>query len=136
MRLAVRSGFTCVREIALSEQIPFDEDPDPDDPIGLPYAEFLQGIDMLRFSGYPMERTPEEAWPHFRGWRINYEATVYALAYQIDAVPAPWSGPRRRPGQRVSVRSPIDRRPTVPGEPKVEEYAGKAQLPPVVTLIE
>jgi len=116
-RLAVRAGFSCVREIAKSERIPFDDDPNPDDPIGLSFAEFNQGIDMLRHVGYPMERTPQEAWPHFRGWRINYESTVYALAYQIDAVPAPWSGPRRRPGQRVTVRSPIDRRPTVPEPP-------------------
>jgi hypothetical protein len=112
IRLAIRSGFTCMREIAASERVPFDDDPDPDGEIGLSYAEFCQGIDLLRYANYPMERTAPEAWPHFRGWRINYEQTVYALAYQIDAVPAPWSGPRRRPGQRMTVRSPRDRQPT------------------------
>jgi hypothetical protein len=112
IRMAIRSGFACVREIAVSEQIPFNDDPDPDGEIALTYAEFSQAIDLLRYARYPMEKSPEEAWPHFRGWRINYEATVYALAYQIDAVPAPWSGPRRRPSQRMTVRSPLDRQPS------------------------
>ena len=131
IRLAIRSGFTCVREIASSERIPYDEDPDPDSDIGLTYAEFSQGIDLLRYSNYPMERTAQEAWPHFRGWRVNYESTVYELAYRIDAVPAPWSGPRRRPGQRMTVRSPQDRQPTVP---KVQAQAPTA-ADPAATLM-
>jgi len=66
----------------------------------------------MRYAGYPIEISPEQAWPHFRGWRVNYEATAYALAYRIDAVPAPWSGSRRTPGQTVKVRTPVDRQPT------------------------
>lgn len=112
IRVGLRGGFTCLREIARSEGIPYDPDPDPDEDIQLTYEEFLQGVDMLRYAGYPIERTPEDAWPHFRGWRINYESTAYALAYMIDAVPAPWSGPRRTPGQTVKVRTPRDRKPT------------------------
>jgi hypothetical protein len=112
IRIGLRGGFTCLREIARSEGIPYNSDPDPDDDIQLTFEEFSQGVDMLRYSGYPIERTAEEAWPHFRGWRINYESTAYAVAYMIDAVPAPWSGPRRTPGQAVKVRSPRDRKPT------------------------
>ena len=112
IRIGLRGGFTCLREIARSEGIPYDPDPDPDDDIQLTYEEFSQGVDMLRYAGYPIKVDPEEAWPHFRGWRINYESTAYALAYKIDAVPAPWSGPRRTPGQTVKVRSPRDRKPT------------------------
>jgi hypothetical protein len=138
IRLAIRAGFSCVREIAASERIPFDPDPNPDDQIGLSYAEFTQAIDLLSYAGYPMERTAQDAWPHFRGWRINYESTVYALAYQIDAVPAPWSGPRRSPGQRVMVRSPIDRRPTVPeqatGSPA--EAHIPSSTPAIVSILE
>lgn len=112
MRIGLRGGFNCLRDIAHMERIPYDPDPDPDSDIQLTYAEFSQGIDMLRYGNYPMQRTPEEAWPHFRGWRVNYEAIAYTIAYRIDAVPAPWSGPRRTPGQIVRVRSPRDRQPT------------------------
>ena len=42
----------------------------------------------LGFAGFPVERTAEDAWPQFRGWRINYEAAAYKLASGLDAVPA------------------------------------------------
>jgi hypothetical protein len=113
IRIGLRGGFNCLRDIARMERLPFDDDPDPDSDIQLTYTEFAQAFDMLRYSGYPMDRKKaEDAWPHFRGWRVNYEATAYALAYKIDAVPAPWSGPRRTPGQIVRVRTPKDRQPT------------------------
>jgi len=68
---------------------------------------------MLKYSGYKTERTPEDAWAHFRGWRVNYEALAYTLAYRIDAVAAPWSGPRRTQRQVLAVRSPVDRQPSI-----------------------
>jgi hypothetical protein len=112
LRLALRAGFNCLRDIADVEKIDYDPDPDPDGPIQLTYDDFSQGIDMLRYGNYPMQRSPEDAWPHFRGWRVNYESTAYILAHRIEAVPAPWSGPRRTPGQVLVVRTPQDRRPT------------------------
>jgi len=51
----------------------------------------------LREVNFPIEREPEAAWPHFVGWRVNYEQAAYAIAAAIDAVPALWSGPRRHP---------------------------------------
>jgi hypothetical protein len=111
MRMALRAGFTCLREISDVEGIPYDADPDPDGEIQLSLADFNQGLDMLRHAGYPMERSPEEAWAHFRGWRVNYEAVAYELAYRIDAVAAPWSGPRRTQRQVLRVNTPYDRQP-------------------------
>ena len=63
--------------------------------------------------GYPMSRPADEAWPHFRGWRVNYEGVAYALAAALDAPPARWSGPRRlfRAESLEPVR-PVDRQPT------------------------
>jgi hypothetical protein len=113
MRMTLRAGFSCLREIAEVEGIPYDSDPDPDGELELTYAEFTQGLDMLRYAEYPMRRDAEEAWAHFRGWRVNYEALAYTLAYRIDAVAAPWSGPRRTQRQVLSVRTPVDRQPTV-----------------------
>jgi len=60
-------------------------------------AEFLEAVVRLREVDFPMERGPEAAWPHFVGWRVNYEQAAYALAEAVDAVPALWSGPRRQP---------------------------------------
>jgi hypothetical protein len=65
----------------------------------------------MRRQGFPMERTPEDAWPHFRGWRVNYENLAYRLAYDIDAVPAAWSGPRRTPAVILTPTTPKDRQP-------------------------
>ena len=110
-RMALRMGFVCLRDLADTINIPYDPDPDPDTPILLTYADFLQGVARLERAGYPMNRTPEEAWPHFRGWRVNYEHIAYTLAYEIEAVPALWSGPRRGVESAVQPFTPLNREP-------------------------
>lgn len=111
-RLLLRAGFVCLRNIADVERVRYDADPSPDADISLSYEDYLAGITLATERGYRMERSPREAWPDFRGWRVNYESIVYALASRIEAVPAPWSGPRRDDEQTIHVKSPIDRRPT------------------------
>ncbi|MFE3548378.1 hypothetical protein ACFXN2_06875 [Streptomyces kronopolitis] len=111
VRMALRAGFVCLREIADTEGIPYDRDPLPDDPLRLDYEDFLRGVERMRAQGYPMERTPPEAWPHFRGWRVNYEPLVHRLARDIEAVPAPWSGTRRTATDTYAPHTPVDRRP-------------------------
>ncbi|QMU80189.1 hypothetical protein GXW83_11160 [Streptacidiphilus sp. PB12-B1b] len=111
VRLALRAGFVCMRDLADVRGIAYNADPLPDDPIDLTYETFLKGVERMAEQGFPMERTPEQAWPHFRGWRVNYEALGYRLAYDIDAVPAPWSGPRRTAEAEVTPHTPVDRRP-------------------------
>jgi len=114
-RLCLRMGFTALRYIAEVSRIPFDPDPFPDDPIQLPYDEYLRGIERLREVDFPMERTPEEAWPHFRGWRVNYEAVAYELIDRMVAPPGPWSGERTRlRGVTIEPQRPADRRPDDP----------------------
>ncbi len=112
-RLAIQMGFGCMRQLATTIGMRYDPDPMPGAPIKLTFEEFEQGIERLRAVGFPMERTPEEAWPHFRGWRVNYEDIVYRIAYEIDAPPALWSGPRRggltaKPPVRPPNRRPED----------------------------
>lgn len=114
IRMALRSGFVTLREIARTECVPYNPDPSPDDPIELTYDEFLYGVQRMREQGYEFERTPEEAWPDFQGWRVNYESVAYALAYRIDAVPARWSGPRRASEAQIDVITPVDRKPERP----------------------
>ncbi|MCX5316011.1 hypothetical protein [Streptomyces sp. NBC_00154] len=95
-RQCVQMGVTCLRKLTRTLRIPVDGDPRPGDPVQLSWEEFLQGWERLTATGFPVERTAEEAWPHFRDWRVNYEATAYKLAAALDAVPARWSGPRRQ----------------------------------------
>ncbi len=81
-------------------------EPDPDAGISLSYDEFLNAVARLHEVGFPIEREPEAAWPHFVGWRANYEQAAYAIAEAINAVPALWSGPRRRPEEPIAPLRP------------------------------
>jgi hypothetical protein len=111
-RLLLQMGYLTLRDLSAIESIPIRHDPSPDDPIQLPYAEFEEAVDMLTSIGFQVERTAAQAWPHFRGWRVNYEDAAYGLAKHIDAVPAPWSGTRRREEQPIPPVRPVNRQPT------------------------
>lgn len=125
-RLCLRMGFTSVRTLAEVMYIPFEHDPRPDTPIQLSYEDYIRGVDRLRDIGFPMERTPEEAWPHFRGWRVNYEEEVFALAERIVATPGAWSGTRSALGEMViPTKRPVDR---TPDEPQGTEFTRPVQL--------
>jgi hypothetical protein len=115
-RLVLRMGFTALRDIGGSLGMSYDPDPRPDAPISLTYEDFLDGIERLERADFEMERSPEEAWPHFRGWRVNYEDLAYRLADSVDAVPAPWSGPRRGVLAPMGIRRPVNRVPEAPDE--------------------
>src|SRR6266542_1373896 len=94
-RHCLRTGFLGLWALAGVYRIEMPADPRPDAPIALTYEEFEEGLDRLQAVGFPMERPREEAWRHFRGWRVNYETAAYLLADKLVAVPAPWSGERR-----------------------------------------
>lgn len=111
-RLCIRMGFLCLRGIAVANKIPHDPDPFPDDPIELTFEDFRGAIHKLEAANFPMERTPEEAWPHFRGWRVNYESVAYAIGDRIVAPPGPWSGARTHlPGVEIVPIRPANRQP-------------------------
>jgi hypothetical protein len=95
-RLCLRSGFNSLTEIAGAMRLKVAE-PDPDAGISLSYEQFLEAVDRLHEVDFPIERDAEQAWPDFVGWRVNYEQAAYAIAFEIEAVPALWSGARRRP---------------------------------------
>ncbi len=94
-RLCLRAGFICFGDIARAMGFDLPAEPDPNLGISVSYQEFLDAIAVLRLVDFPIERSPEDAWPDFVGWRVNYEQAAFAVAYAIDAVPALWSGPRR-----------------------------------------
>ena len=107
-RLCLRMGFTSMNRIASSLGWPVDPDPDPDGTIDLSFEEFASAVAMLQSYGFDTERTAEEAWPDFRGWRVNYETVAYRLCDHFTAPPAPWSGHRRhlRAGAEAPHRPP------------------------------
>jgi hypothetical protein len=113
-RLCLAMGFRCLRQLADTIGMPYEEDPRPDAGIALTRQEFDQGIQRLQLVGFHMQRTPDEAWVHFQGWRVNYESIAYRLAYAIDVVPAAWSGPRRSGEPPMAPRLVINRTPERP----------------------
>jgi hypothetical protein len=100
-RLCLRGGFECLTRIAQAMGCDVPSMPHPAAGITVTYEEFLQGVDRLREVNFNLERDPAEAWPDFVGWRVNYEQAAFAIAAAIDAVPAYWSGPRRRAVQPI-----------------------------------
>jgi hypothetical protein len=122
-RLVLRAGFTALRDIGRSLRIDFDADPAPNAPIHLTYVEFEAAVALVEASGFPAERKAEEAWAHFHGWRVNYEAIAYELCRRGDAVPALWTGPRDYAWSPLPPQRPVDRRPGQ-GRPEPPPAAG------------
>ncbi len=121
-RLCLRMGFTALNRIAKGVlRWDVDPDPNPEGPIKLTFEEFEEAVTMLETVGFPMERTAEQAWPDFRGWRVNYETVAYRLCDRLTAPPAPWSGTRRhlRSGV-VAPRRPPQRAPGILAEHRPE----------------
>jgi hypothetical protein len=110
-RLCLRSGFTCLTQIARAMGVAVPEEADPSGQIGLSYQEFLDAVGRLREVDFPIEREPADAWADFVGWRINYEQAAYAVAAAVDAVPALWSGPRRHGDPAIAPIRPRPGRP-------------------------
>ncbi len=124
-RLCLRMGFTALNRIGAALGWHVDPDPNPEGPIALTYDEFAQAVEMLESVGFVMERSAEEAWPHFRGWRVNYESVAYRLADRLTAPPAPWSGPRRHlRSASVAPRRPPQRAPRAPAAGRVPDPSG------------
>jgi hypothetical protein len=119
-RLCLRGGFTCLTNIAKATGQPLTDNPDPNEGISLTYEEFVDAVERLRRVDFPLARPTEDAWLDFVGWRVNYEAAAYHVAWLVDAPPALWSGPRRHRSVLVPPLRPLTLR------------AGRPPLPPPV----
>ncbi|MEV7340889.1 hypothetical protein [Streptomyces sp. NPDC093544] len=128
-RLVLRAGFTALRDVARALRFGFDTDPNPDAPIQLTFAEFEAAVAMTEAAGFPAERSAKQAWPHFHGWRVNYEAIAYELCRRCDAVPAVWTGPRDFAAGPVGPLRPMDRRPGGEGRSGSEGHSGSEGRP-------
>jgi hypothetical protein len=110
-RLCLRSGFLCFGDVARAMGIEVPAEHDPSAGISVSYEEFLDAVARMHKVDFPIERKPEDAWPDFVGWRVNYEQAAYAVAYALDVVPALWSGPRPRPRPAIAPIRPPEGRP-------------------------
>ncbi len=112
-RVLLQMGTNALRSLVSVLKLEYDPDPLPTTPIRLTYDEFLAGVARLEAVDFPFERTPEEAWPHFCGWRVNYEPLVDALTVLVAPPPAPWFLDRPWLGQ-VPRPSVVNRTPEHP----------------------
>ncbi len=110
-RLCLRSGLLCFTEVAGAMGLDVPDAPDPDAGISLGYPDFLDAVTRMEKVHFPIERDPEQAWPDFVGWRVNYERAAYAVAAAVDAVPSLWSGPRRHPTLPIAPIRPAPGKP-------------------------
>lgn len=109
-RLCLRGGKDCFVRIARAMGYDVPEEANPESAITLTYDEFRYAVSRLEEVGFPITRSPDDAWPDFAGWRLNYEKAAYFIAETVDAVPALWSGPRSHlTPQLLPVRPPLGR---------------------------
>jgi hypothetical protein len=82
-------------------------------------------VTLVREVGFATEVDAETAWPHFRGWRVNYEDLAYRWADRVLAPPAPWSGTRTGlREQNVTPQRPAHRTPDNPAGYRRPEFGG------------
>jgi hypothetical protein len=104
--LTIRSGYLTLRAIASFYNLPFDDDPRPNDPISVTRAEFEAMLDELNAEGVPLKPDRERAWRAFAGWRVNYDTTLVGLCAFCEAPSAPWSSDRSDRFQRPTLFRP------------------------------
>ena len=109
--LTIRAGYLALRRIADFFRLPYDHDPGPDTPCSISEEDFGIALDELAASGVPLRPDRAQAWRDFRGWRINYDQTLLALAWITSAPPARWNG---RPWEVIEPVNPARTRPFQP----------------------
>jgi hypothetical protein len=92
----IRAGYLALRAIADFYQVPYDPDPEPEDPISITREEFMAVYEELATNGVPVRPDRERCWRDYRGWRVNYDEVLVAIAGLIMAPYAPWSSDRSR----------------------------------------
>ena len=103
-QLCIRAGYLALRRSADYFSIPNDHDPNPDDPISIDRSEFEAMYDELASFGVPVRPDREACWRDYRGWRVNYDTVLIALAGLTLSPYAPWVSDRSLPYRRPPLR--------------------------------
>lgn len=70
--------------------------------------DFDDAVAMLQAAGFPIEEDLDTAWTQFSISRKRYEFAGYELCRKLDAVPAPWTGPRNKQTVVISPSSAVE----------------------------
>jgi hypothetical protein len=108
--LCIRSGYLALRELADFYTIEYDPDPAADAAISIAREEFDEVYSRLAIAGLPMRTDRDQAWRDYRGWRVNYDRVLVALAALVMAPYAPWSSDRSSRYQAPRLRARRARR--------------------------
>lgn len=92
--LCIRGGYLALRAIADYFSIPYNDAPQPSDPISVRREEFDALLAKLENENVALKTDREQAWRDFNGWRINYDDVLLGLAGLTNAPSAPWSSDR------------------------------------------
>lgn len=93
--LCIRAGFIAFQRISDFFGIEYIQDPHfPHDSISISREEFDSVYEELKEAGVPVRDDVEQCWLDYAGWRVNYDATLVALARFTLAPEAPWSSDR------------------------------------------
>jgi hypothetical protein len=92
--ICIRAGYIALRRICAFYGISVPSEPGADDPISIKRSEFDMVYDRFVEVGVPVREDRDEAWKHFKGWRVNYDDPLLALAVLTDAPEVPWSSDR------------------------------------------
>jgi hypothetical protein len=106
--LTIRAGYLALRRIADFFRISYEHEPGPDTPCSITEEDFAIACDELAASGVPLRADRAQAYRDFRGWRINYDQALLALARLTMAPPARWNG---RPWEVIEPVNPARTRP-------------------------
>ncbi|HTC86490.1 MAG TPA: hypothetical protein VK656_07280 [Candidatus Acidoferrum sp.] len=106
--LTIRAGYLALRRIADFFGLPYEHEPNADTPCSISQEEYGIACDELADKGIALKPDREQAWRDFRGWRINYDQTLLALARLTMAPPARWNG---RPWEVIEPLHPARTRP-------------------------
>lgn len=98
--LCIRAGYLALRRIGEFFGIATSGEAHPDAPISISRAEFDDVYEQLRAANVPVRADRDAAWLAFRGWRVNYDLVLLALATLTMAPYALWSSDRSLPQRR------------------------------------
>ncbi len=134
IRPFLRVGYITMRSIAGTLGIEVNDDPHPDDPLFLTRDDFDEGVRHVAEAGWEFERPPDQAWAHFSGWRVNWEAAAHGIAAHLDLPAAKWSGPRARTGTAPMPKRPAHREPRAPQASESSPDPGESSAVPSAGL--
>jgi hypothetical protein len=85
----IRAGYLALRRISDVFGIPYPANPSSDDPTSVSREQFETALDVISRAGVPVIADRDQAWRDFRGWRVNYDATLRGLEH-LTVAPASW----------------------------------------------